>query len=211
MRQDSIDAIKQEIRFFMEKSFQVSLGYVGTFVALAAVVKLDLLTKLSSFLGISVLAILSVAVLLINITYLTLASACIFATLKRGYYILLHAPENIENKFADYRHWEIFVRIADPPLVRKKFFNFLAWNVDNYYMLPLFLFIGISSIFAAVYGWHASDGLISRVLLLCLFFLHIIPIACLSANGLLNNKCRQRAVFIKSEILEKNKSAQQTD
>ena len=211
MSQGSIDAVKQEIHFFMEKSFQVSLGYVGTFVALAAVAKFDLLTKLSSFLGISVVAILSVAVLLINITYLTLASACIFATLKRGYYILLHAPENIENKFADYRHWEIFVRIADPPLVQKRFFNILAWNVDNYYMLPLFLFIGISSIFAVVYGWHASNQLISKVLFLCLSFLHIIPIACLSANGLLNNKCRERALSINSEIIEKNISAQQTD
>ena len=102
MSQDSIKAVKQEIRFFMEKSFQVSLGYVGTFVALAAVAKLDLLTKLSSLLGIAFITILSAAVLIINITYLTLASACIFAVLKRGYYILLHAPENINNEFAEY-------------------------------------------------------------------------------------------------------------
>ncbi len=206
MSQDSIDAVKQETRFFMEKSFQISLGYVGTLVALAAVVKFALLTDLASLLGVSEAALLSVAILVMNVTYLTLAAACIFATLKRGYYILLHAPEDVEDKFADHRHWEIFVRIADPPPVPRSFFNrlvwrfnTLAWNFDNYYMLPSFLLISIISALAAVYGLNATSGLASRVLISFACFFHVIPAAFLFANALLNAKCRRRAAAVRLE------------
>ena len=192
MTQNSIDNVKQEIRFYMQKSLQRSLGYVGTFIAIGAMIKLDLMSDLLKILEINEKSILATAVLLVNALYLNFVSACLFAIMKRGYYILLNAPEIALNNSGDYRHWECFVRRISPPIVKNSFLDRIIWNVDNYYMLPLFLFIGTSSLVAMIYGWDPKAGIIFKVFYSLLVLSYIIPIVFNISNGILNKKCRNK-------------------
>lgn len=199
MGDDSINAVKQEIKFFMEKSYQISLGYVGSIIAVLAIVKMDVIKPLSQFLTITEKSTICIAILLINATYLTLASACIFATLKRGYFILLLDSQSDDFKINNYQYWEMFVREPNPPLLRIKFLNMLVWNVDNYHMMPLFMFIIISSTFATYYGLETSAGVLDYAMLIILSILHIIPMFCLISNAILNVKCRKQVEILKEK------------
>ena len=182
-------SVRDEIRFWMEKSFQVSFGYFGALVAVVALTRLDILEPLSGVLLIKPGAIVSITLLLLNFTYLTLATVCVFATLKRGYYILINSSDT-GGSADDAAHWERFVRRSEGSLFSLPVISGLAWNVDNYYMVPLFLFILVGSGAAFVFGWSSAEGFLPKAILVSVAVLHAIPAGAILATGRLNNRCR---------------------
>ena len=69
-------------------------------------------------------------------------------------FILRHSPRSAESNASLYVEWEKFVR-DDSVLPTWARLRPLAWNIDNYYMLPLFAVIIMSSVGA---GWYALVG-----------------------------------------------------
>jgi hypothetical protein len=109
MSSDNFQGVEAEIRFWMEKAYQVSLGYFGALIATAALVNLDILQPLSRALSVSPETVVAIMLLLLNFAYLTLVVASVFATLKRGYYILSYSSDASDSANGAV-HWEQFVR-----------------------------------------------------------------------------------------------------
>jgi hypothetical protein len=175
MDNESVSFAKQQIHFFMEKSFQIPLGYGGALVALGAVGRPDVLSRLSSSLDISVPTIVCGVVLALNLTYLTIATACLFAILKRGYFVLLQSIGSSANCASEDSSWEVFVRSPGHQRFGGRLWVLFGWNVDNYYMLPLFAFIAASSICAFVFAWGRETSAVPQGVLIVLLILHVVP------------------------------------
>ena len=176
MSDERLQAVKEEIRFFMEKSFQVSFGYVGALVALAAAIKFDVLVDVARASGMGQGVLLSCALVVVNNVYSTVAVACLFAILKRGYFILTSTPPSAEAQVSIHRQWEIYVRSSSNCLFASPSLNGLAWNVDNYYMLPVFALIQAVSVGAVVYPWCVESPLLIRIAIVLLYFMNLVVI-----------------------------------
>jgi hypothetical protein len=178
-----LGAVKSEIAFFMEKTFQVSFGYLGALAALAAAAKLDVLTAAASLLDVRVRMVVVTAVLMANAVYLTLACGTLFAVVKRGLFIIQQtslaqidaAPRSI------HLDWEVFVRRPPPEVGAPAWGRVAAWNFDNFYMVPLFLLIACSSVGVAVFGMTESKGSHEVALLAAGCAAQVFPVAGLSA------------------------------
>lgn len=191
MPPDGIDHAKSQIAFFMEKSFQVSFGYITALVALIAAAKLDVMSGLADKLTTSSAVLVALAILLLNTVYLSIGAACVFAILKRGLFLLTCA-EHSDDQRGSQVEWEIFVRRPPRPLYRRSVVSKLAWNVDNYYMVPVYVYIFAISGGAFAYGWAADSSMLARGSLVVIFCLHVIPVSALLATARLNRVCRDR-------------------
>lgn len=154
MSDDPIAFVRDEIRFFMDRSFQVSYGYIGALLGLAASAHSDFAHGLAMGSGTSVGSIVALAVLILNGIYLTVGMSCSFAVLKRAYFILrFTAPDN-GTQLRMYLAWERFVRQPPPRRSTLARLRPVVWNIDNYYMTPVFVTVLSLSVCAAFYSWH---------------------------------------------------------
>jgi hypothetical protein len=181
MTQESLSSIKNEITFFMEKSFQFSFVYVGAIFAGIASTKLEVMDILAAKLNTKPLLLVVTSILVLNLVYLTLAASCIFAILKRGYFILTHSSEDPEGVLVS---WEKFVRKSN------REFGDLGWNVDNYYVGVIYFLVLILSLAAFLYGLFNYSGK-GVAILFVLLALHILPIWALIQTAKLNAVCRR--------------------
>lgn len=183
---------KSEVTFFMEKTFQISFAYFGGLVAFFALSKTSFMKAIVQASGVRLGILVALVVMLLNLVYLTLACACLFAILKRGMFILKHSPRSAESKASLYVEWEKFVR-DDSVLPAWARLRPLAWNIDNYYMLPLFAVIIMSS---AAAGWYALAGEQTKgdIAATILIVLYVIPGYMTYYMAVLNRECRRLLV-----------------
>lgn len=161
--------VRAEIQFFMDKTFQISLAYIVGLGTLFALANSALVNNFAQLGNMSTTALVACILLLLNVVYMTLAAACLFAVLKRGLFALTHKVHVSET----WHRWEVFVRKeSDWPVSTK--FPTLAWNVDNYYTIPLnVLTLIMSALAAAVSFASKSPSAIAVGSVLCL--LHLVP------------------------------------
>lgn len=173
----------------MEKTFQISFTYFGGLVAFFALSKTSFMKAIVQTSGIRLGILVALVVMLLNLVYLTLACACLFAILKRGMFILRQSPHSADSGVSLYVEWEKFVR-DDSMLPVWGRLRPLAWNIDNYYMLPLFAVIIISSAGA---GWYALVGgqLKGEISAAILIVLYVIPGYMSYYMAVLNRECRR--------------------
>ncbi len=190
MSDKSLGFVKDEIKLFMEKSFQISFGYVGTLLAVVALGNADAVTSLATQFSTTPTYLVLIALLILNVTYVTLASACLFAVLKRGYFILLHSPRNGAHP-STLREWEVFVRTSEGIASPQRFASQLAWNVDNYYMIPFYVLVIASSGTAIVLGFREAAELTETIIVLVLLLCHAVPLVALALAAKLDSKCRR--------------------
>ena len=181
MSEENLGPIKNEITFFMEKSFQFSFVYIGSIFASVAGVKVDEVGKLATALHTDTGVVLTTAILTFNVVYLVLASSCLFAILKRGYFILQYSSPGREEVIVN---WEKFVRKPDIQ------FGSLGWNVDNYYMAVFYILIFIFSITVLIYGLTSTSVGALRIFFSILFALHALPTWVLIQTAKLDSACR---------------------
>ena len=144
MMEADAQAVRTEIAFFMEKSFQITFGYLGSAAALTAGVAIDDVRALIAQNGLEIGSLWAVALLVLNVLYLTAAGGCLFAILKRGYFILTQS-----NASSTDARWERFLRTQAYSVFGSKFLDRIAWNFDNFYMAPVLFAIGVSSVGAS--------------------------------------------------------------
>src|ERR1700733_1434304 len=180
---------KAEVAFFMDKTFQISFTYFGGLVAFFALSKTDFMKAVVQASGIRLGILTALVILLLNLVYVTVACACLFAILKRGLFILKHSPRSSDSKASLYIEWERFVR-DDSLMPTWHKLRPLAWNIDNYYMLPLFAIILMSSAGA---GWYAiGDGVIkAKLSAIILIAFYAVPVYMFYYMAMLNNECRR--------------------
>ncbi len=172
-------SVKNEITFFMEKVFQFSFVYIGSLFAIAAGTKSDVIKDLSESWRVGPFVVVAIGLLLLNLMYLVIACSCIFAVLKRGYFILIYGGPEQNDALPE---WEAFLR------AKREHFGYLSWNVDNYYLVVLYTLILMMSILLFCYGVINSNGLI-RASILALGCMHAIPMWALIKTGKLNAAC----------------------
>lgn len=163
--------VKSEANYFMDKCFQVSLGYM-TALAAIGLATIGMSSRGLEQMGLSEgiaspMLLGALGVMLINVLYLTIVLACVFAMLKRGLFL------RIKGGLA-HREWETFVRGPYLQDGRPRF-TVLGWNTDNYFMLPMFLLVGTTSIWAGLFAFQHSTT--ARTLAIGLGCAHLIPLA----------------------------------
>ncbi|MFI5819306.1 hypothetical protein ACIA8I_09205 [Streptomyces rishiriensis] len=185
------EAQRSEVAFFMEKAFQISFVYFAGAAAFFAVSKSDVMTSIVRATGMPLVGLAAVVILLLNLVYVTLACACLFAVLKRGLFILTHTSKSPRDRAAResiYWKWEEFVRSDDAKGAAKM--RDIAWNIDNYYMVPLFSVIVIGSVISVVVAM-ASGSTVIQFISSVLIALHAIPGFILRQLVVLDRQCRE--------------------
>ena len=176
---ESLARVKDEITFFMEKTFQISFGYLGALIALAAASGLDASRAVARELGLGTAPLFCTGVLLLNALYLSLAAGTLFATIKRGLYLIQQDPGAL-----GHRRWETYVRRSDDDSpFRPGALAFYAWNLDNFYMTPLFVLIAVVSVVTAVIGVREADSALAATTVLLAAGMHAVPLAALAITG----------------------------
>ncbi|MGW2515781.1 hypothetical protein ACWC09_01870 [Streptomyces sp. NPDC001617] len=186
----NFEAQRSEVAFFMEKAFQISFVYFAGVAAFFALSKSDVMTSIVKATGLPLAGLAAVVILLLNLLYVTLACACLFAVLKRGLFILRHTsmpPGEEIGQGSVYRKWEEFVR--DEELMGDVKLRHVAWNIDNYYMIPLFSVIVAASTIAAVIALTSSSAIIQAAAS-ALVVMHVIPGFILKQLTVLDRECR---------------------
>jgi hypothetical protein len=181
MSDDSLESIKGEIGFFMDKLFQSSFVYVGALFAALASTSLEATTALAAALGTTPGAILVIVTLSANLVFLVLACSCTFAILKRGMFIIESGMEATRSHLV---RWETFVRRTD------RSWGDLSWNVDNYYVGILVVLVFGSSIMVGIAGSKVLAGGAQGVTWV-LLILHLVPMWMLWQVARINVACRR--------------------
>jgi hypothetical protein len=150
MADKTLKEVKDEIRFFMERSFQVSFAYLGALAVTVLSARSDAVSSIASTTGLEAAVILIGLLLLNNFVYLSIAMSCHFALLKRGMFILL-SEENGDRILID---WERFLRRPN------RFFREFGWNIDNYYLAPVDFLVAASSV--ALVGYQMTRLLLGQ-------------------------------------------------
>ncbi|WP_158012932.1 hypothetical protein [Streptomyces sp. Root369] len=182
---------RSEIAFFMEKAFQISFVYFAGVAAFFAVSKSDVMASIVRATGVPLAGLAAVVILLLNLVYVTLACACLFAVLKRGLFILTHTSKSPSDRAAResiYWKWEEFVRSDDAKGAARM--RDIAWNIDNYYMVPLFSVIVVASVISVVVAMESGSAIIQGVSS-ALIALHAIPGYILRQLAVLDRQCRE--------------------
>lgn len=162
----------------MEKTFQVSFGYLGALVALVGAAGLDVISAAADRLHLSVTALFCCGVLVVNLVYLALAAGLLFATLKRGLFLVL-ASDSHDGHHA----WELFLRRgSDHPSFAGRFAH-VTWNIDNFYMAPLFSLILVVSFLVAGIGLASVDHVRGVIAVGVPGALHALPLLMLFATA----------------------------
>ena len=194
---------RDEIKLFTEKAFQGSFGYFALLIALLALSKTSSLADVAASMGLRARGLISLMVLGVNLFYFVLLVSCLFAILKRGYFILASGRAS-----ADHR-WELFSRFPppedEPTAGSLVAYRTVQWNIDNYYMIPVVLFIVLGSIWASVVGFGSTSGLAFGVVVLLACF-HIVPLWMLWSVGRLNQECRTLVRSLQKRTLEQHPS-----
>jgi hypothetical protein len=193
---DGMGRIKGEIQFFMEKCFQASFGYLAVLGVVLAASKTSYVSSLANSLDVEARVVIAAAVLSLNLFYFTMILACTFGIVKRGLFIFENTNEPVD------RTWEKFSRMApdseDPKddeheheertkqsgrrkqaedetgaRLPRSLMHSVVWNIDNYFMFPIFFLLFILSMVAAVVGASASRGWALVVILLLVAFYSI--------------------------------------
>ena len=185
-------AIRAEIQFFMEKCFQASFGYVAGLLAVFAVTGVDFFAGLAAAADLRVRNLLSIVILALNLFYFTVILSCLFAVLKRGYFLL-----TLDSGTPDLQ-WERFTR--RPQSNAERPMNAFAWNIDNYYMMPIFAILFSLSVGAGVVGLSTGPGW-SRLIAAMLIALYALPSAILVYLYRLDGDCRRLAEDAAAERL----------
>lgn len=173
-----LDRVKEEAAFFMEKTFQVSFGYLGALVALVGAAGLDVVSAAADRLHLSVTALFCCGVLIVNLVYLALAAGLLFATVKRGLFLVM-ASDSHDGHHA----WEFFLRRGSDDLFLTGQFGHTTWNIDNFYMAPLFALIFAVSLLAAGIGLESADSLHGVLAIGIPSALHLLPLLMLLATA----------------------------
>jgi hypothetical protein len=180
---DDLTHVKAEIIFFMDKIFQVSFAYFAAVFAFLVLSESDTLLQLSVAIHGRVRDLIALAILAFNLTYTVIAFACLYAVLKRGLFILrdFATPTNSFNA------WERFLRSPAhaPP---RSWIRALTWNMDNYYMIPLFVAIPLVSVLAFTVA-ILSPSVGVWVLAVALMSIHLLPGAMLWNIWKLSREC----------------------
>ncbi len=183
----SLESVKAEITFFMEKGFQFSFVYVGAVFAAVATLNVGTVKAIFHLPEENLSLLIVPALLLLNFLYLVVASSCLFAILKRGYFILANGQSSEGDSLTEVA-WERFVRRGTDGPTRR--FGSIAWNIDNYYTVVVCLLIVALSVVLAVYGvaefperWKAVP--------LVLLLLHVIPAWFFLRTKSLNDLCHR--------------------
>jgi hypothetical protein len=184
---------RDEIKSYMDKSFQASFGY---FAAIFAFLTLgDTLSKAPYFVGLQSIDVISVAILLTSLSYLILISSCLFAIQKRIYFILCTGPSY------DYE-WEVFsqeptaidcqsTHVKQTSWVTKKERD-LSWKFDSYFVAPFLFIICAIAGFAIIKGCESSSKYIISVTSV-LTVAYILPAWMIARIRILNSKCNRLA------------------
>ncbi|MFF1906854.1 hypothetical protein [Kitasatospora sp. NPDC058218] len=184
----NFEAQKSEVAFFTEKAFQVSFVYFAGLAAFFALSKSDVMTAVVHATNLPLGGLIAVVVLLLNLVYITLACACLFAILKRGLFILKYTTSSPGSQPSVHREWEVFVR--DDECMGEIKMRSIAWNIDNYYMIPLFFAIVAVSLVAAIMA-ATCNSTILQIAAAALVILHVIPGFILRQLSVLDHQCRQ--------------------
>jgi len=72
---------------------------------------------------------------------------------------------------------------------RDHFLRPLAWNIDNYYMIPLLVVIVGASVLSVVVAFLSNSGVVVGITI-ALFVLHAIPAFMATRLAVLNTQCR---------------------
>ena len=136
MADKALKEVKDEIRFFLEKSFQVSFAYAGALAVTALSARLDVIRDLSQTTGLARSVILAFLILVNNAVYLSISLACSFALVKRGMFVLASDAGEADEIL---REWEKFLRMPAAG------FGKTAWNIDSYYLAPVDFVVAMAS------------------------------------------------------------------
>ena len=181
MNNSTLEPIKNEITFFMEKTFQFSFVYIAALFATIAGGNADIIKEIASILGSNTLTITIAAILLLNLIYLIVTASCGFAIIKRGCFLILE--QNNFGKDNTFITWEIFVRTGVGG------FGNISWNVDNYYVILIYAISLLLSVGLFIYDFSISQGIVKGIIV-GIFTLHIIPIWSIAQIGRLDKMCR---------------------
>ena len=189
---DNVRTPREEIRLYIDKAFQASLGYFTILFALFALSNTSYIGQTAGTLKVSIGSLFAMLILVINLIYLTLLCSCLFAILKRGLFIL--CSENSPGE----RQWEVFAR--DPSRSGVWCGNSLvAWNIDNYFMIPVFIIIVGITFFATYFGWQSKQPYIQWFTVIAAAS-HLIPCWMLWCLGKLNAECHRRSKVVRQII-----------
>lgn len=167
MSTPNLDSIKGEILFFMGKIFQFTFVYIGAVFAVLASSNLQVAGHIANFLRVGQTMLAVEVFLLLNFLYLVLSSSCMFAILKRGFFIVREVGPTAP--YHPLVRWERFVR-KNP-----RNFNSFLWNIDNHFVAVLFVAVLASSCLA--FGFLVSQvGWKRAGIPLLLMILHGLPI-----------------------------------
>lgn len=180
----SFSGQRDEIKLYMDKGYQASFGYFAALVAVFAVSKTAYAADVAAAIGVSVVLATALFLLVTNLFYSIILLSCLFAILKRGLFILRMADSSD-------RDWEVFAR--DPT----KFDVWasrgrIAWNIDNWFMIPVLVVILLVSV-GAVYVGIKQGGLYIKLSAFALFALHTIPAWMLISLSALSAECTRQA------------------
>ena len=152
MSGDVAGRVSDEIAFFMEKTFQLSFGYLGGLAALTFASGSSITSDLASALAIPTAIVIPVALLGANSLYMSLSIGTLFAAMKRGRFLMDLSADKSEQWL-----WERFLRSPSDSF-RARAGGQVLWNLDNFYMVPAFLLIATTSVVAAVLALKGVDG-----------------------------------------------------
>jgi hypothetical protein len=161
-------AIRTEIQFFMDRCFQASFGYLAALITFLAISKTGSVRSIATILHLKLDVLISIAVLLLNLFYFIVILSCLFAVLKRGYFVITRKSSSLS------REWEVFERVPPPKAEGEDDIQTLAWNIDNYYMVPILALLAVLSIIAALVAVEIGSGW-DLAILVPLLVLHAIP------------------------------------
>jgi hypothetical protein len=193
--QDITADAKREIAFFMEKAFQVTFGYIAVLAGLVAAFSFDIYPALAAQWGFSQAFVFSLLVLVSSTIYLATAWSCLFAVLKRGYYIMVSSEREPETDGIG-GLWELFVRdYRDFNLARNKpnsrRVSRFVWNFDNYYMVPIHGVVGLAALCSGVVAVvEAGSPLRTLSTVIVALVLVLIPGVAGSALRKMDRLCR---------------------
>jgi hypothetical protein len=175
---------RDEIKLYMEKGFQASCGSFAALVASLALSKTSYSEQIASTVGTAIDGMLMLLVLVLNLFYLVLLLSCLFAILKRGLFILRVASE-------PEKAWEIFAR--DPAnfnVWRRGNYWDWAWNIDNWFMVPVvFVIVSITAVLAVV-AIHSMEPR-TKYIAIAIVLLHVFPIWMAHSLYKLNRECHR--------------------
>jgi hypothetical protein len=185
---EALADVADEIRFYLEKSFQVSFGYLGVLVALGIAVHYGLSQGVAQQGGINRHVLVAGVLVTLNALYLTSALGMLFGVLKRGLFVIANSSPISASLYREgwIRGIEKERRPPCTALEPRSFF----WNLDNYSVVLIFGVVTAVSIGALSYGFSQPKNSLELTILVCATAIQVVPAASLLAVARLDRRCR---------------------